>query len=222
MGIFFSGTNRPFSTYLCSAIICAKCPEINGTPCSVFSKLLLAKDSNFINQQDSNSFLRQKRSFGDLFKTVATTAGPTTIPKSKEEIIRSQQEYFVELYSLTSVEAWEEFKDKLEYTDTKEEQVDELERCVDSCWRTDQLNDFLGKSHEEMKEKAEKAYENSCAEDDDIRLSCDHSKLKTKSIACPKCIRYIPFETKSGASLTDMIHLGKDVNSARKKYNSMK
>merc|ERR1712170_52747 len=186
MGIFFSGTNRPFSTYLCSAIICAKCPEINGTPCSVFSKLLLAKDSNFINQQDSNSFLRQKRSFGDLFKTVATTAGPTTIPKSKEE------------------------------------QVDELERCVDSCWRTDQLNDFLGKSHEEMKEKAEKAYENSCSEDDDIRLSCDHSKLKTKSIACPKCIRYIPFQTKSGASLTDMIHLGKDVNSARKKYNSMK
>merc|ERR1711976_765950 len=147
---------------------------------SVFSKLLLASDSNFINEQDSHSFLRQKRSFGDLFKTVATTAGPTTVPKSKEEVIRSQQEYFVELYSLTSVEAWEEFKDKLEY---RKSEMSDWSGCfivdfnfssciliprrnkltnwkdVSIAWRTDQLNDFLGKSHEEMKEKAEKAYE---------------------------------------------------------------
>merc|ERR1712179_629806 len=78
-------------------------------------------------------------------------------------------------YHLTSVESWEEFKDNLEVKEEiPEEEVDELERCIDKCWWRDNWRDVKGVSHEELTENAQR----------DPNLEVPK--------ACPKCVAKIP------------------------------
>ena len=60
---------------------------------SVFSGIILAKEEPLLSESRlAKSFLRQKRG---IFDSVTTTAGltTTTVKKTREEVVRSQQEY---------------------------------------------------------------------------------------------------------------------------------
>ena len=92
---------------------------------------------------------------------------------------------------MTSVEAWEEFKDKLWWNEkVPEEDYDELNGCVAKCWLKDQMDDLKGVAYEELKEDANAKYDKSC--DSGV---CDESLLRIKQIPCQRCIRYIPMVT---------------------------
>merc|ERR1719219_346415 len=118
---------------------------------------------------------------GNLYTTATTqaparTRAPTMAVEDNvfESVDSHLNSPLFDKYHLTSVESWEEFKDKLEENhNVPEEEVDELERCVASCWWKDNWKDLGGHAHEEVKEKAEEA-------------GIEHPK------ACPKCIEKIP------------------------------
>lgn len=94
------------------------------------------------------------------------------------------------LHHLTSIESWEELKDKLWWNEKiPEEDKEELSGCVAKCWLKDQANDLLGKAYEELKEDAEGKYEESCLKGDGL---CDEETLKIATIPCQRCTRYIP------------------------------
>lgn len=81
---------------------------------------------------------------------------------------------------MSTVESWEEYKDKLEEnTAIPEEEVDELERCCSSCWWNNGFTKIYGRSHHELTELAEQSFEK----------TGQRSPVPT---ACPKCIRHIP------------------------------
>merc|ERR1711981_936433 len=95
---------------------------------------------------------------GNLYTTVTTAGVPVVDNVNFESVDAHLNSPLFDKYHLTSVESWEEFKDKLEENhNVPEEEVDELERCVSSCWWKDNWKDLGGHAHEEVKEKAEEA-----------------------------------------------------------------
>merc|ERR1712166_1224406 len=134
---------------------------------------------------------RSKRGFFDPTTLQPTTLAPgqTTTTRSHAQNVRDQAEAFAEKYHLTSIESWEELKDKLWWNEKiPEEDKEELSGCVAKCWMKDQANDILGIAYEELKEDAEGKYEESCLKKD----GCDEGTLKIAMIPCQRCTRYIP------------------------------
>merc|ERR1712004_58682 len=154
--------------------------------------LALAKDP-LQNNKEANSVLRAKRSPSDDcgFFGCATTTGS---PKSYDEQQKDAADAFITKYHLTSVESWEEMKDKFEENaDVPEEAVDELESCVGKCWMEDKKEKIKpgDKSVEERKENQEKAFEK----------TGDENSFLPRIVPCPKCFRYIPKEVADGIDI---------------------
>merc|ERR1711893_135667 len=122
---------------------------------------------------------RNKRGILDILDF--TTQPPKQLTKEeKKELEKAKARDFVSENNLNSVEAWEEYKDKLEENSAiPEEEVDELERCTARCWWKNGATKIFGRNHHELKELAEKRFERT-------------GEIVPVPIACPKCIRDIP------------------------------
>merc|ERR1712014_245688 len=142
-----------------------------------------------IDHQQASQVLKQNRNkrnlLGSIFgtgapgTTDATTIGVTTTKSPKEQQNEDTQAFIRENH-LNSVEAWEEYKDKLEEnTAIPEEEVDELERCCSKCWWKNGFQKIYGRNHHELKELSERNFE-------------ETGKALPVPMACPKCIRHIP------------------------------
>merc|ERR1712071_249585 len=113
-----------------------------------------------------------------------TTSDPTTTiattTRNPKEVQQEDADAFLRENNLSTVESWEEYKDKLESnTAIPEEEVDELERCCTSCWWNNGFTKIYGRSHHELTELAEKSFEKT------------GQRIQVPT-ACPKCYRHIP------------------------------
>ena len=144
----------------------------------------------FKNVEEANNFLRIKRSTGWFDATTGAPGSKTdATTQDYHEQQEAQAEQFIKQYHLTSVESWDELKERLEANaNIPKNKVDELENCVSSCNWENRKEFFRpgDRSIGEKKQNQENCYEKSDAKDE----SCFAEKL----IPCPKCFRYIPTE----------------------------
>merc|ERR1739848_86379 len=154
-----------------------------------FASVLALKQDPFIPKEQAADVFdnsgREPRGWFDFTTAAngATTANTQTCVEGKHGRQYCFESDIIKQHHLTSVESWEEFKDKLEVKKhIPEEQVDELERCVSSCKRHDIWNDLKGVAHEELKEDYEK-----CVKNHGENYDCGDYPM-----ACPKCFQKIP------------------------------
>jgi len=125
---------------------------------------------------------------------------------------------------LRSVSEWEAFKDNAEAQPIPEDEVDNLEVCVSSCWSRDQWLDLQGIAFEEKREKWERTREvytqtnfglwAACRIDN----SCPISKqlMDTMPIPCGQCCAKIPNSMLVATKLGEEAPTGAALEAARK------
>merc|ERR1719189_1810418 len=100
------------------------------TTYTAFSLIALTRAKITTDKSEASSFLRHRSKRG-ILDTIDVTG------------------------EFTTMEAWENWKDKFEGIGVPEGEIDRLESCVSRCYWKDHMLDFVGQAYEENRETYE-------------------------------------------------------------------